>query len=289
MLPHLIFLLPSVQAADTVLVTERICQACRISTTVVATLATDSGGAIDRNPVVARDARGNYWVTSERARGTIDVFDPRGRRLRSIGRTGSGPGEFRHIGVLAASPSGIEAFDWDNGRWTTIGLDYRVVKTQAFTERIRSAVFTRSNVVVAANVGTREAIGKTLHLIDTAGKIIKSFSAPPLRFQPSLPTPFFRNLSLAADSGAFWSAHFGEYAFERCDFATTICVVYDRAVPWFPPGLATSSQVMKKLLCRSSAVCHRTVPMPCGRRPWSLTQDGVKQYSSFREPRVPTL
>jgi 6-bladed beta-propeller len=51
------------------------------------------------------DSRGNVYIEDDSDM-AIKVFDPRGKYVRTIGRQGSGPGEFARIGNLAVLPDG---------------------------------------------------------------------------------------------------------------------------------------------------------------------------------------
>jgi len=62
------------------------------------------------------DRRGNIYVAD---RDAIRVLGPNGRLVRSIGRQGIGPGEFRHLYSVEVMPGdSLFAFDSENGRAT---------------------------------------------------------------------------------------------------------------------------------------------------------------------------
>lgn len=65
---------------------------------------------------------GNYYIEDERER-RIVVFDVNGEFIRSIGRVGDGPGEFRSLTILAIENNFILVFDYAHNRATRFHLD----------------------------------------------------------------------------------------------------------------------------------------------------------------------
>jgi hypothetical protein len=74
------------------------------------------------------DAAGEVYVADPQAR-TIRVFSRDGAFLRGIGRSGEGPGEFRHISGLSLAPDGIAALDGSLNRVTIFSPSGEVVRT----------------------------------------------------------------------------------------------------------------------------------------------------------------
>jgi hypothetical protein len=64
---------------------------------------------------VVADGESNIYVADGQAR-EIRVFDPEGRILRTIGREGAGPGEFRNLVGIAWVGESLAAMDPGNGR-----------------------------------------------------------------------------------------------------------------------------------------------------------------------------
>ena len=79
---------------------------------------------------LAADDGGNLYV-ADRGAHTIRVFDSAGRELRTIGREGSGPGEFSDLYSLAWSGDTLVAYDPGNSRVELVSTDGRHVASWA--------------------------------------------------------------------------------------------------------------------------------------------------------------
>jgi hypothetical protein len=72
------------------------------------------------------------------------------------------------------------------------------------------------SMVASAILQTREAVGFTLHVLNSVGKRQRSFASAPIPFREDLRAAFERYLTPDGTAGGFWSAHRTEYAFARC-------------------------------------------------------------------------
>ena len=95
----------------------------------------DLGGAstpqeeFNRVPRVLRLRNGTIVVPNEGTK-NLRFFDGSGRYLRTVGRDGSGPGEFRSVqSTLRKAGDSILVWDWSQRRLTLLAPDGRVVKT----------------------------------------------------------------------------------------------------------------------------------------------------------------
>ena len=77
-------------------------------------------------------SQGAYYY-SDLLRHDIAVFDPAGTFLRTIGRAGGGPGEFRQPVPLLVDADTLYAFDRPNGRYTVISARDSIVRIVPFT------------------------------------------------------------------------------------------------------------------------------------------------------------
>lgn len=84
--------------------------------TLVERARTDSAAELTEARSIALDQRGNIYVAD---RSAIRLFGPDGRLLRTIGRLGSGPGEFDWVATVGLLPGdSLYAFDMGHGRLT---------------------------------------------------------------------------------------------------------------------------------------------------------------------------
>ncbi|HEU4562503.1 MAG TPA: hypothetical protein VFS20_32030 [Longimicrobium sp.] len=96
--------------------------------TLVERARTDSAAELTEARSIAVDQRGNIYVAD---RSAIRLFGPEGRLLRTIGRLGSGPGEFDWVATVGLLPGdSLYAFDMGNGRLTVFASGtFRVAYT----------------------------------------------------------------------------------------------------------------------------------------------------------------
>src|SRR5262249_52969250 len=75
------------------------CKTCRIELVKRVTLGTetDTISPSDFETAVARDSRGRYLVVPIAGNTSFAVYDAGGRLLRTVGRAGSGPGEYEWL------------------------------------------------------------------------------------------------------------------------------------------------------------------------------------------------
>lgn len=232
---HLALLLLPTQS-DTVRLGEKLCASCAIRVESVAALGESNGsGMLTTNQVaVSRDARGRYLVSSTPSQ--LAVFSAQGSFLRTVGRSGGGPGEYRRIWRIGTTSSAIYLYDDVARRRTRLSLGFEVVATTPITEVPFSvALRTDGSGVVSSVVPTRELAGYLLHNVDENGARGASHHLSSLPYREDLRDLFERSLSVSADEDFFWSAHRREYAMERCRFVSLACTVFLRPADWFPP------------------------------------------------------
>jgi len=230
-----VLLLIATNQADTVALTERICANCTITLERVAVLGDNDGpGALTYGTVLAVDARRRFLLAHRGAPGMFSVYGPNGRFLRTVGRSGSGPGEYTRVWNMSSSARGILVYDDLSRRSTVLDLDFNVVATRSAQERPESVIFRNDgSAILSAVVPTTDAIGFTLHEISPKGERVRSFAAPPLPYREDMRDLFVRVLNAGSDSDTYWVAHRREYAFERCAFGSEECRVFLRAANWF--------------------------------------------------------
>jgi hypothetical protein len=210
------------------------CPGCEIRLVHVATIGAETD--LDSPSQVftpAIDSGGRIFVAPLTDLGTVGVYDATGRFLRTLGRPGEGPGEFRYAwNVMVLPGDTILVFDSYLRRYTiftpeleparVVSLDPLPIHVVPLTSD-RMFGFTR---VAPADSGTlvHEFVG---------GGATRSFAwldaAPDVRRNTR-----YRHLA-AAPAGALWLASADRYSIELWDTAgeriRTITAVRD----WFPP------------------------------------------------------
>jgi YD repeat-containing protein len=133
------------------------------------------------------DADGNLYLLDGQL-SEIQVFDPEGEHLRTIGRQGEGPGEFQNgadmfwapggeIGVVQAWPGKIVMITTEGDPGPTFSLPYR---DGGGWQSVTRATGSLGNIVLAGTAWTRED-GKQLQFTylktyDAAGNLVATFT-----------------------------------------------------------------------------------------------------------------
>ena len=150
---------------------EVTCAECVITLDTVVTIGGLDGPGLDVVSMfssVAVDRRGRVLVSGETE---ISVFDSTGGFLRTVGRRGEGPGEYRSISHVAVGPRYIHVFEYHEGR-TMLDHDFQVVRIDRFPGQILSAAVVSDDVVVfVADVPTPASVGHQLHILRPSGEL----------------------------------------------------------------------------------------------------------------------
>lgn len=99
-----------------------------LAVTVLDTLRTPGGYAVGK-PVWISVDRGGRAVVADQSDKSLKLFDPRGRALSTVGRPGSGPGEFTALlggGLLGDS---LYAYDFNQTRFTVFSPQGRYARS----------------------------------------------------------------------------------------------------------------------------------------------------------------
>lgn len=219
------------------------CDSCIVSLKRVAQLGTDDGpGALGGTGTVARSPGGLFFVATARMLDEIKVFDSDGRFLRTIGRAGAGPGEFRHIWLLSAVDNTLYAFDGDNDRVTTLRLpDGEIVSEQPWKWPARSVAILKSrSFVINADISIPALAGVPLHLLSSDGEIARSFGETEDLTRPDVGYAGQRVLA-ASNDGNVWSAPRTSYVMTKWSPSGRVISTIDRDAAWFRPHRNTVS------------------------------------------------
>jgi hypothetical protein len=182
------------------------------------------------------------YYYSDLLRHDVAVFDSAGTFLRTIGRDGAGPGEFRQAVPLLVDTDTLYVFDRPNGRYSVITTRDSIARIVPFTNvggenPFSIALLADRRVVVN---GLRRDHGSDsllpLHVVDHLGRIQHSFgdrtfTAIDIR-RPS--PPFLRVVARAVDAG-FWSAHRFQYRVDKWTSDGRLERTLTVEAEWFPP------------------------------------------------------
>jgi len=137
---------------------------------------------------VAVDNVGRMYVL-ERSDQTIRVFSSSGKYLKSLGRRGDGPGEFRNARALLIRSGSLWVLDYGNSRVTAFGLEGGAVRTFVVNPAVRGVasvadVTTRGFLVYVNNQGAAEATLQALGVqapalfisTDSRGKVLDTIA-----------------------------------------------------------------------------------------------------------------
>jgi hypothetical protein len=164
------------------------------------------------------------------------VYDERGSFLLTLGREGSGPGEFRAAHAIHVSDGDtVIVLDRRNSRLSVLSPEYQFVRS--------AVVPANAQVVVrlpggdfAVNAAIRDAarIGFPLQRYSAEGEHVRSFGAVRPKVLPGDVWGDLRRIALS-HAGGLWSAvQVGRYAFEHWSAEGERLAEFTREVGWFP-------------------------------------------------------
>lgn len=239
----LLFAIPQAATAQPSIVVRGTsgCRGCEIVVTRGVTLgSTDGPGIIEHIETrAARDSRGRFILKANYP-STLSVFAPDGRFLRSLGRAGGGPGEFRGIGSVFVLPGdSLVVFDWESSRYSIFSPQHVYVSSGPLplTPELSSLALRSGKFVFNHTLFSPNEIGQPLHLVNREGVRERSFGSPTGVYRPDV--PFLMSRAIASSkSGLVWSALRTEYRIDLVNPETgSVDRTIRREVSWFPPGM----------------------------------------------------
>ena len=217
-----------------------VCSECDLRAVRSVVLGTSDGDAALGGQLssVAKDSKGTFYV-GERG-GPPLVFDSRGRFVRRLARPGRGPGELADgVAVFVAPGDSVHVIDIETGRrsiFSPTGEFVRMVPQPGIGRF--GLILPDGNLVL--NVGGLDAalIGAPLHLIDTAGRVIRSFGGNyrVVIGENGTDPWLLARLVGPSRSGRFWAAHYLEYEFSLWSSTGELIKHYERVNDFFRPN-----------------------------------------------------
>jgi len=204
----------------------------------IVTLGLDDNRHVMGPPtVLERDGRGRFYTAFAVTPGGLSVFDSTGAFLMTIGRQGSGPGEYRYIpAVVPAHGDTLHVFDPVLRRETVLSPQYDVVSSRPIETPATphgAIVLANNRVIMHSIMMTRSTIGLPLHLLRADGTIERSYGALNPVIDIGTATARTMRWIASAENGGVWTVPGIDYHLELWDTTGTRLMELTRDVDWF--------------------------------------------------------
>jgi hypothetical protein len=212
------------------------CRGCTVRLVPEVALGAGSAlfGGVTRG-YVRRDSRGRYYHTSGYSPSTFLVFDSSGDLLQSVGRRGTGPGEYSSIGrIVPGAGDTIHVFDLGLRSHTVLTPDYRMVRSMAIGARVSDvAEVAPGSLVVSADMRMPYRFGYPMHLLDASGLGLPLGGTEAIADKPAPgPLELSRRLRRQSDT-TVWAGHVSRYAIDLWSTDGRLLQRLTREVGWF--------------------------------------------------------
>lgn len=189
---------------------------CSIDLIELATLSDDAQpGLFGETVFVQRDGKGRYYV-STLGFAQIAVFSAAGELIGTIGRRGSGPGEFQLVMAPVPGPGdSMYAYDTRQLKLAVIDQSLNIAREVQF-QHYPDLSLPSGHFISARQIRTREQIGYPIHLLSPDGQILRSFGTDTAQYRGDLRLRFSRVVG-PGRAGTIWSVPPGRYELEEWD------------------------------------------------------------------------
>lgn len=219
------------------------CTACSIRTVVAATLVVPRDST-DGFPIAVRsDSRSRYWVFR---RGEMPaIFDQSGKFLRTLGRTGSGPGEYvQPYDMADVGHDSIVVFDGDGLRVSVLDASLRYIRSVTMPFEMHSPiVISWPDTVLASGIlPTPGQAGWPLHLVSFQGRqptVLASFGLTDGELRPDGVARTWHWFT-SSDAGKVWAAWMYGYSLSEWDARGRVIRALERKPRWFSASSPSS-------------------------------------------------
>ena len=211
------------------------CARCTITVKPLVTIRPPEDVVADRPQLVSTDNAGRYWMLFEQE--LPAVYEASGKFLKSIGRKGSGPGEYQFPWPMLVAGDSVVIIDSRNGRATVLdrALTARRHVMLPWQVTNATAVSWPNAVLASAVTDQRAAAPEPLQLLSLGAPeatLTKSFGA---RVAPSGGFTMFsaqHRVALSAP-GRVWAAWTQGYDFAEWTTDGTLIRAFQRRPTWF--------------------------------------------------------
>jgi hypothetical protein len=183
---------------------------------------------------IVRDPAGRYYLSHVYSEAEVAVYRADGTFDRTIGRPGSGPGEYSSIHALDIAGDSLHVFNGLPGRQTVHAFDGEVVRTRPLMDRITGAWILRDRRVLVHSVCPPRDCPGPLHLYDDSahllsfGGVAEDDARPWTAFTP--------------DANGIWTARRGQHSLYLWSFEGLLTDSIHRNASWFPAHQITPFQ-----------------------------------------------
>lgn len=228
---------------------EESCRTCSIEVTPVSRIGTLADAfTIHLMTRIVMGATGIAYFAPLYEPGRIAMYDMRAGTVRLIGRPGRGPGEFGLVRAMALG-DGDTLFVFEAGRMTKIAPGGKVEAVVPFGSLLarKVLVLPDGRWVVNAAGSTPSSVGLPFHIVDSQGRVLKSFGedpesqrSPPRFADPAEALAYAGGAMIERDlahsnGGFFWSAQVLRYEMHLWKPDGTPIRKLVRDAAWFPP------------------------------------------------------
>lgn len=223
------------QAPAILLKAERPCTSC-LKLRPVTTLRGSGEITVGATTIIARNRRGQFLLTHVNEPAGLFLFGADGRPLRRIGRRGQGPGEFVSIRALEISAGDtIHVFDGQLQRVSILDPELNFVRTVPLPGPVNLAVvLPGGGYVQNGTMLSPDQVGLPLHLLDRAGRRLRSFGSADGAFDGMASWAGWRALGLSP-RGSVWTLPFTSYQLEEWGLDGGLKRGFRRDPGWFEP------------------------------------------------------
>jgi hypothetical protein len=181
---------------------------------VVTLGVTNDSGYVGLPSGLARGENSEWFLTQFNAPDAVHVFDSAGRYLRSIGRRGTGPGEFVSTRGVIRTGDTLHVFDQRLLRRTLLTTAGQFISAAPYVGQILEAASLDSGRLVVNTIPRGEGIGhRVLAIMDANGDFAVTFGDT-VGERNIDPNRYWRKLAVAPN-GTIWSARLPEYRLDQ--------------------------------------------------------------------------
>lgn len=213
------------------------CGDCRVELVPIVTLgdSTDTASvlpnAAGRECMVGKLSTGEYILSGVAGGGFLSVYDATGKPVRTIGRKGAGPGEFRSpLRVAVGSGDSLYVLDDANSRIQVVAASGAYARVFPTRDRYRSFTLLPDDRLLLFRL-PKSRSDRLFHGFDREGREVMAFGTP---LQPDSALDLENWFVARAPGGRFWTASIWSYELRRWSGPDSLDLAVIRKAGWFP-------------------------------------------------------